>query len=178
MAEEIIEPVENIESPPDSVEPIPEYPSDPPMDTPENTESPVGDSQDITRVYISVNGEWTEGIPSEGDTYKEEVTHPDGRVSFVIKVKPVTEVNTRITRLAFKLRMTMDERKVIRNAAEINDDVYDFMDLLSEATFIDLTDPSTVGSINALTYLGLLETSRATAILTDPIMEHEKYVAP
>lgn len=175
MSEEIIDPAENVESPPDTVEPTPEYPSDPPEET---IETPVEEVPEVIRVYIKVNDEWVEGTPSEGDTYKEEVTYSEGRVSFVIKVKPVTEVITKLTRLAFKLRMTSAERIAIRNAAEINDDVYDFMDLLSEATFVELTDPSTIGSINALASIGLLETSRATSILTDPITEEEKYVAP
>jgi hypothetical protein len=82
---------------------------------------------------------------------------------------------TKITRLAMKLRMTATERKTIRAAAETNADVYDFMDLLSDSTYIDLTRPETVQGIQTLEAVELLGEGRADEILTTPVTEGEKY---
>ena len=83
------------------------------------------------------------------------------------------DYGTKISRLALKLRMTADERKAIRTAAESNADVYDFMDLLSEATYIDLTMLETVEGINTLELAGLLDEGRADEILNTPTTEGE-----
>jgi hypothetical protein len=88
---------------------------------------------------------------------------------------PAPDYGTKITRLAMKLRMTATERKTIRAAAETNADVYDFMDLLSDSTYIDLTRPETVQGIQTLEAAGLLGAGRADEILTTPVTEGEKY---
>lgn len=82
---------------------------------------------------------------------------------------------TKISRVALKLRMTATERKTIRAAAETNADVYDFMDLLSDSTYIDLTRPETVQGVQTLEAVELLGEGRADEILTTPVTEGEKY---
>jgi len=82
---------------------------------------------------------------------------------------------TKITRLALKLRMTALERKSIRLAAESNDDVYDFMDLLSDSTYIDLERAETVQGITLLEQASLLGEGRASTILGARVTQEEVY---
>ena len=89
--------------------------------------------------------------------------------------KPAPDYGTKISRLALKLRMTADERKDIRAAAESNADVFDFMDLLSDSTYIDLTRAETVGGVNSLETAGLLGSGRADEILTDAVTKEEQW---
>ena len=79
-----------------------------------------------------------------------------------------------ITRLAFKKRMTDAERIAVRGAAAVNDTIYDFMDLLSDATYVDLEDPETVAGVGALEGAGLLGAGRASEILTGAIQDIER----
>jgi hypothetical protein len=88
---------------------------------------------------------------------------------------PAPDYGTKISRLALKLRMTADERKNIRAAAESNADVFDFMDLLSDSTYIDLTRAETVGGVNSLETAGLLGPGRADEILTDAVTKEEQW---
>jgi hypothetical protein len=69
--------------------------------------------------------------------------------------------------------MTADERKDIRAAAESNADVFDFMDLLSDAAYINLVRPETIGGVNLLEAAGLLGEGRANEILNTPLTEDE-----
>jgi len=80
----------------------------------------------------------------------------------------------KITRLAFKKRMTDAERIAVRGAAAVNDTIYDFMDLLSDATYVDLEDPETVAGVAALEGAGLLGAGRASEILTGAIQDIER----
>jgi hypothetical protein len=89
--------------------------------------------------------------------------------------QPAPDYGTKISRLAMKLRMTADERKDIRAAAESNADVFDFMDLLSDSTYIDLTRAETVGGVNSLETAGLLGPGRADEILTDAVTKEEQW---
>ena len=79
-----------------------------------------------------------------------------------------------ITRLAFKKRMTTAERIAVRAAASVNDAIYDFMDMLSDATYVDLDDPETVAGVAALEGAGLLGNGRASEILTGAIQDIER----
>jgi len=79
-----------------------------------------------------------------------------------------------ITRLAFKKRMTAAERIAVRAAAAVNDTIYDFMDMLSDATYVDLDDPETVAGVGALEGAGLLGVGRASEILTGAIQDTER----
>ena len=87
--------------------------------------------------------------------------------------EPVTDYGSKISRVALKLRMTADERKDIRAAAESNADVFDFMDLLSDAAYINLVRPETIGGVNLLEAAGLLGEGRANEILNTPLTEDE-----
>lgn len=80
-----------------------------------------------------------------------------------------------ITKLAFKQRLTQEERIAIREAAKMNPVVEDFQDLLSDATFVDLTRPDTVSAVNQLASVGLIDPSRVDIILNYPIQSHELY---
>ena len=125
--------------------------------TPDKPAAPDG-QQAVAKDGSEVNGEWV-------------VTW----VFETIPAPPKPDYGTKISRLALKLRMTADERKNIRAAAESNADVYDFMDLLSDSTYIDLTRPETVQGIQTLEAVELLGEGRADEILTTPVTEGEKY---
>jgi hypothetical protein len=107
-------------------------------------------------------------IPQPGWSY-------DGQNFSEPAPKPAPGYGTKISRLALKLRMTASERKDIRAAAESNADVFDFMDLLSDSTYIDLTRAETVGGVNSLETAGLLGPGRADEILTDAVTKEEQW---
>ena len=98
------------------------------------------------------------------------ITIPDGAV-----LNPPAEPDTRITKLAFKQRLTQSELISIRAAAQENPVVYDFLDILDSATFIDLTRQDTIDGLTAMESAGLLAEGRANEILTAPIEEHERF---
>lgn len=109
-------------------------------------------------------------MPEIEVTPKHKVTFPAGAT---IGGEP--ELGTRITKLAFKQRMTQAERVAIRNAAKENDLVYDFQDLLDSATFVDLKRQDTIDGVNQLAQAGLLTEARAEEILTAPVSQDEVY---
>ena len=90
-------------------------------------------------------------------------------------VIPAPDYGTRISRLAFKLRMTADERKSIRVAAESNADLYDFMDLLSDSTYIDLSRAETIAGVGQLEAAGLIATGRGDEVLNTPVTKEEQW---
>lgn len=98
---------------------------------------------------------------------------PDGWVYGVYSIEPVLDM--RITGLAFKNRMTADERKAIRRAAATDEDVQDFVDLANSATHIDLSLQQTIDSVNALEQFGLIAEGRAAEILSPPVTDDERY---
>jgi hypothetical protein len=80
-----------------------------------------------------------------------------------------------LTGYAFKQRMTPAERKRIRSAAKVDEDVDDFMDLADSAEYVDLDDPTVIYSINALEAGGLLDAvGRAAEILNAPVQLSER----
>lgn len=79
----------------------------------------------------------------------------------------------KITPKAFLSRMTQPERIEIRNAASVNDEIYDFMDLLDKATYIDLDDQETIAGLNAIELAGLIGAGRAAEILNGEVAEFE-----
>lgn len=80
-----------------------------------------------------------------------------------------------ITKLAFKQRLTQAERIAIRAAASSNPIVFDFLDILDSATFVDLQRADTIDGINAMEVAGLLAVGRATEILNAPVQDHERF---
>lgn len=80
-----------------------------------------------------------------------------------------------ITKLAFKQRLTQAERIAIRAAASSNPIVFDFLDILDSATFVDLQRADTIDGINAMEVAGLLAVGRATEILNAPVQDYERF---
>lgn len=79
-----------------------------------------------------------------------------------------------ITLLALNLRFTRAERDAIR-AAEISDpDVSDIMYLMRQASFISLTDPTTIQGLQALEFKGLLGAGRSAEILNQIVLDKER----
>lgn len=73
-----------------------------------------------------------------------------------------------ITPLAMLNRFLPAEEAAIRNAQASNVSLQGLMDRIHLASFIDLTDPNTEGTINELVTAGILTAARATTILTTP----------
>lgn len=80
----------------------------------------------------------------------------------------------RITRLAFKNRMQPAERIAVRAAGNSDPIIFDFMDLVSDAQFIDLSRQDTINGVNYLGSQGHLTLERANEILTNPITDEER----
>lgn len=80
----------------------------------------------------------------------------------------------KITKLAFKQRMTPQERIDIRAAAQTDPVIFDFMDLISDAQFIDLSRQDTQDGVNYLEAQGHIAAGRANEILTNPIQDDER----
>ena len=99
----------------------------------------------------------------------------DGAVFIEPEPAPAPDYGKNISRLAFKLRFTADERKNIRAAAETNADLFDFMDLLAESTYINLTRPETIAGISQIELAGLIATGRGDEILNTPVTELEQW---
>lgn len=98
---------------------------------------------------------------------------PDGWVYGVYNVEPVSDM--RITKQKFKLRLTQEERILIRESAKTNPVVFDFQDLLDSGSHADFNDEVLIAGLNAMEQLGLLDAGRANEILTAPILEHERF---
>ena len=128
------------------------------------------------KTYILVDGEWLEGAPIVGEKFKT-VSQDGGEIisfySLPVDATPV--INTRLTRIKFKQRMTAAERIAIRAAADVNPIVFDFMDLVSDATYIDLSLPETIAGVGYLESEGHLAVGRADEILLTPVTENEAY---
>ncbi|NRA52376.1 MAG: hypothetical protein HRU12_24885, partial [Phaeodactylibacter sp.] len=91
---------------------------------------------------VLVNGQWIEQQPVNGDVYREYKYFGTSNEHYIqgVWVDPAPEVpDMRITKLAFKNRMTSAERIAIRAAATTDPVIFDFMDLVSDATYIDLS---------------------------------------
>lgn len=90
--------------------------------------------------------------------------------------EPETQtLNTKITKVKFKQRFTAAERIAIREAAKTDAIAFDFMDLLSDATYIDKSLPETIQSVNYLESQGYIDVGRADIILNTPVTEEEAY---
>jgi hypothetical protein len=79
-----------------------------------------------------------------------------------------------ITKLAFKQRMTAAERIAIRTRAATDPIVADFLDLVNDATFIDLNHEENAMGLAYLEQQGDLDEGRANEILTSPIQPIER----
>ena len=79
-----------------------------------------------------------------------------------------------ITLLALNLRFIRGERDSIRAAEATDADVADTMYLMRQARYIDLDRAETIAGINLLETKLLIAAGRATAILTDPVLDTER----
>jgi len=111
----------------------------------------------------------------EGTYGKDDMTYAPDWVLEDEPVAPTPDYGSKISRLAFKLRMTADERKGIRVAAESNADLYDFMDLLSDSTYIDLTRDVTIAGVGQLEAAGLIASGRGDEVLNTPVTQEEQW---
>ena len=98
---------------------------------------------------------------------------------------PLTQTDTRITRLAFRNRFTQAEKVTLELAALDNPAastaqrqqaaaLRSYLKDLDAATFVDLERPDTVAGVQSLGAAGLLAEGRAAAILTAPSEAHER----
>lgn len=124
---------------------------------------------------IWLNGKWIEGLPTESGQRFRFMTAGGWQYGTYAPEPAPEVVDMRITKLAFKHRFTQDERIAIRAAAETIPQVYDFQDLVNSATFIDLSRPDTIGAVNAIERLGLIEAGRALIILGPSVEDIERY---
>lgn len=115
-------------------------------------------------------------IPEGYDPNIHELIYANGdAVGYTGSMRTEKPAATKITKLAFKQRMTKNERIAVREAAKTNAEVFDFQDLLDSATYVDLDRQDTIDGVNQLEASGLLADGRASEILTAPVEEHEKY---
>lgn len=80
-----------------------------------------------------------------------------------------------ITRLAFRSRLTNEEKVAIYTAAESSVQLKVFLDDLASATYVDLTRPDTIAGINFLETAGLVASGRAAEILDTTISDAERW---
>lgn len=82
----------------------------------------------------------------------------------------------KITKLAFRQRITVNEMVGIYTAAASNTVLKILLDNLQIATYIDLLRTDTISGIMYIASLGLLTEERANIILTTPPSDIEKYI--
>jgi hypothetical protein len=92
-------------------------------------------------------------------------------VKFTDLVKPPRHLSTQ----AFMLRLTSAERIAIRNAANSVPDVQDWLFILEKGKYVDLDRKDLHTGLNAMVAFGLLSAGRVAQILSDPIMDGERY---
>jgi len=96
------------------------------------------------------------------------------------------DTGTRVTRLAFRNRFTMQEKAAIEIAALDNPaadmqarglaaTLRAYMDDIQAAAFVDLARADTRGGVQQLEALGILAAGRALEILDAPITDEERY---
>ena len=112
--------------------------------------------------------------------YSTTDTNPSQPAWYVPTPPPVQPAppapNWKITSYAFMQRLTSAERIAIRTVAASSPALYDYIDLLNQATYADLSDPVTGGGVQALETAGLLAPGRAAVVLTTPPTQAELYV--
>lgn len=70
-----------------------------------------------------------------------------------------------ITKLEFLDRFTPEERIAIRNAAKTNPVIEDYLDILNNASEVNLLSGTTIGGANGLEAMGHIAQGRAAIIL-------------
>jgi len=127
---------------------------------------------------LDINGEWVVGDPTEeGQRFRKVIDFGNDKKAFVESTYIIPQVipeKRHITKLAFKQRMTANERIAIRTASESDPIIFDFLDLVSDATYIDLDRQDTIDGVNYLESQGHLAVGRANEIITNEISNEEK----
>ncbi len=77
---------------------------------------------------------------------------------------PITQPILSLSQLSFLRKFTAEERIAIRSS--IDPIIIDFLHLLNLAQDINLSDPDTIAGVNYLESVELLDSGRATIILT------------
>lgn len=103
------------------------------------------------------------------NTLFDNGTHKIQSAGTIVTPAPATT----ITKLAFKNRFTQAERIALRTASQTDPVVFDFMDLVSDATFIDLSRQDTMEGVNYIESQGYIDEGRADDILTSPVQPGE-----
>ncbi len=78
---------------------------------------------------------------------------------------PLLQPPSPLTKLAFMNQFTMDELAAIYTAAKTEVMVEVFLDKLKLAEHVDVTDPQTIGGLQALVASGLLTEARVQEVL-------------
>ena len=128
----------------------------------------------MAKTYIIVDGQWVEGEPVVGEKFKKVDDNGGELISFY-SLPPEPVINTKLTRIKFKQRMTAAERIAVRAAADVNPIIFDFLDLVSDATYIDLSLPETIAGVSYLESESHLTVGRADEILLTPVTPNEAY---
>lgn len=99
----------------------------------------------------------------------------------VFEPAPDPLLTTKITRLAFRRRLTVAERAAIEIASRGNNpsnaELKVYMDDVMASTFVDLSRPETIAGVQALEAAGVLAPGRANQILTAPVQPIEAFGA-
>lgn len=123
-----------------------------------------------------VDGMWLTQPPTyKGQPVRVITYFDDGTFGIEETINGKEDSDMRITKLAFKQRVTPEERIAIREAAKVNPQIYDFEDLVNAATYIDLARPDTIAAVNAIEQAGLIAAGRALEILGPPINDIERH---
>jgi hypothetical protein len=85
-------------------------------------------------------------------------------------------IPVKITRLAFRKRFTQAELGAIYTVAQSQVMLRVYLDDLAAATFVDLTRPDTILSVQTLAALGLISAERVPQILSTNTTEIERFV--
>ncbi len=106
-----------------------------------------------------------EPIALPGVSIKELQTLPDlAKSSWNEETLEFDRTSTVYTKLEFMTRFTIAERLSAKGS---NDPIVsDFLELLSIAEHIDISDTNTIAGVNYLAYLGIITQQRATEVLT------------
>lgn len=80
---------------------------------------------------------------------------------------------TKLSRLAYMRRFSIEEEANIRVAAESDSIIKVILARLEASTFVDLSDPSTAEGLDYMVSKGLLDSIKASLILNTPVSSNE-----
>jgi hypothetical protein len=119
---------------------------------------------DGSQAVIRSDGATIPMDPNNGD-YRAYLARIEAGDTFPSQVETVP-ASRQMSPLAFRALFTADEMSAIQTAALSNADMLGWLLQMSAAQYIDLDDPLTKAGLSFLVSVGLLTSSRKTAILT------------